>query len=104
MTNVEMVRSLLDAGKDFRIAEQLLAEIPANPPRDPGREDLHEAWQERLHEWELGKAKAEGILQEAASRYLSLLFDAVSEQVEAWIRDHEYEQHKMHRSEPVGDD
>ena len=35
MTNVEMVKALLDAGRDFRIAEQGAADIPVNAPREP---------------------------------------------------------------------
>lgn len=103
MKNVELVHALLDAGKDFRIAEQMMAEVPINPPVEPSNPDHWAQWQERLHEWKQSKAQAEAALNNAASRYLGLLFDAVSDQVESYIQDHEYDQHKMHRSEP-GDD
>ena len=104
MNDIELVKALLDAGRDFRIAEQVMADIPINAPREPSRPDAYDAWQEKLYEWKTSKVQAEILLQGAATRYLGLLFDAVADQVVAYISEHEDDHHHKRYSESVGDD
>ena len=104
MTDTERALRVLDAGKEVRIKESELADIPLKPPMRPSNEAHLAIWEQACFEWRTEKGKREAALAESARIYLSALFDAVADQVEAYINDHVAEYHRMRYGEPVGDD
>ena len=100
MTNTELALKVLDAGKEVRIKESELADIPIKPPMRPTNEDYLDRWEEKCFEWKIEKGKRESALAQASRDYLSALFDAMAEQVAGYLSDHETIYHKTSKYLP----